>query len=34
MQTVFIGDSLHEMSNPVGEKNKKTIMKMSSAELA
>ena len=34
MQTVSIGDSLHEMSNPVFGGNKKDITNLSSAELA
>ena len=34
MQTVSSWDNVHEMSNPVSwEKNKKTIKKMSSAEI-
>ena len=34
MQIVYIGDSLHEMPNPVCRKNKKTITNLSSAESA
>ena len=35
MQIVSIGDSLHEMSDPVfWEKNKKNIINFSSAEFA
>ena len=32
MQIVSLGDNLHELSNPVFEKNKKKYFKMSSAE--
>ena len=33
MRTVSVGDSLHEMSNPVSGKNKLFIIYLSSAEM-
>ena len=31
---IFLGDSLHEMSNPISAKNKKHMISLSSTELA